>query len=319
MISKDEHKTACSIDLYDWLLRHHPKQVEKKYDSLVLLYDRHVSVKKGYHGFLNWKTGEKGNNIDFLCNYLGYRYPHAVRALIDGMIVKQEQEVLPSKHLKEKPENEKLTLPVPEPGPYKKLYAFLIGRGIPTIVINTLINRRLIYQEASHGNIVFINPQGDYYEVRGTNTYADRRCKRKDYCTECVLGLHQWCNKMDECQDYCPNPYHGSSKELGNRFWYFDPHPTTVSEAVYITEAAIDAISLFCIHQKQGNTVPAVYVSIGGVSKQGKIDRLKKSGKAILAVDNDSAGEVCRERNRDIPSLVPKNKDWNDDLRKEDY
>jgi DNA primase len=70
------------------------------------------------------------------------------------------------------------------------------------------------------------------------------------------------------------------------------------------------------IHKAQGKTNPAVYVSIGGVSNQQAIDRLKRKKLAVvLAVDNDSAGDECRQRNPDLTTLIPYNNDWNDDLR----
>ena len=96
--------------------------------------------------------------------------------------------------------------------------------------------------------------------------------------------------------------------------WYLltDPKPDTA----YVCEAAIDAVSLMLIHKAQKKTDPAVYVSIGGVANQQAIDRLRKKKLTIvLAVDNDPAGNKCRQRNSDLAALIPHNKDWNDDLR----
>ena len=41
--------------------------------------------------------------------------------------------------------------------------------------------------------------------------------------------------------------------------------------------------------------------------------------KVVLAVDNDAAGQGCRDRNPMLESIIPKNKDWNDDLKRGDY
>ena len=87
----------------------------------------------------------------------------------------------------------------------------------------------------------------------------------------------------------------------------------------YICEAAIDALSLMLIHRQQGKTDPAVYVSIGGVANQQAIDRLKRQIPSVLAVDNDPAGDGCRARNPDLPTLIPVGKDWNDDLLNSNY
>lgn len=81
-VSKDQYKRACSVDLYEFLLQNHPSAVKVEYSSALLLADKHVSVKRGYHGYRNFRTDEKGNNIDYLMNFLGYSYPEAVLALI---------------------------------------------------------------------------------------------------------------------------------------------------------------------------------------------------------------------------------------------
>ena len=62
-----------------------------------------------------------------------------------------------------------------------------------------------------------------------------------------------------------------------------------------------------------------MYCSIGGVANQQRVDVIKScmgaAGRPVfLAVDNDPAGEKCRERNPGCPALVPRLKDWNADL-----
>ncbi len=60
--------------------------------------------------------------------------------------------------------------------------------------------------------------------------------------------------------------------------------------------------------------VPAIYASIGGAGKQTAIDRIKQFKQAVIAVDNDDAGAECRARNSELDSIIPVNKDWNEDL-----
>lgn len=65
-----------------------------------------------------------------------------------------------------------------------------------------------------------------------------------------------------------------------------------------------------------GNVEPAYYISIAGATKQPAIDKLKLSKlNIILAVDNDEAGQVCRDRNFDLEYILPDRKDWNEDLQ----
>ena len=60
----------------------------------------------------------------------------------------------------------------------------------------------------------------------------------------------------------------------------------------------------------------AYYFSIAGAAKQPAIDRLKNSKLELtLAVDNDDAGQKCRDRNPGLACILPEKKDWNEDLQ----
>ncbi len=176
-------------------------------------------------------------------------------------------------------ETKQFSLPQQAEHPFHKVMVYLTGRGIPKSLVTHLIQEGLLYQD-QRGNAVFVDPDESYCEIRGTGT-----------------GNH----------------FHGCRKKASDRFWYFltDPKP----EAVYICEAAIDALSLMLIHLRVGRNDPAAYVSIGGVTNQRTIDRLKRKPGAVLAIDNDHAGEECRKRNPDLPALIPDGKDWNEDLQ----
>ena len=140
----------------------------------------------------------------------------------------------------------------------------------------------MLYPERDHGNAVFITPQNDYCEIRGT--YGGSA-----------------------------NHFHSCRKTSADRFWYVtssDEQP----RIAFICEAAIDAVSLMLLRKEAGDTEPSVYISIGGVSNQKAIERVKRRMPTVIAVDNDAAGERCREMNRDVFSLIPSCKDWNEDL-----
>lgn len=317
-VSKEQYERACSVDLYEFLTKNHGSAVKVEYGSALLLVDKHVSVKRGFHGYRNFRTNETGNNIDYLMNFLNYDYQSAVLALTgeSGTVSDYVPKV---NHLV--PEGPKeIFIPEAVQGQYRNLYAFLSARKIPTDVIQLLIDRGILYQSAVGNNAVFINPQRDYYELRGTNTYADRRCEKRKECQQYKAGEHNWCQDMDTCERYKPDPFHGVQKTQKDRFWYFAPSGDKPSEEVYVCEAAIDAISLYVIHKAQKKKETVVYVSIGGVANQSTIDRIVRGGKnVILAVDNDKAGQECREKNPTLKYVLPKNKDWNDDLKKGDY
>ncbi len=313
---------ARRANLYDYLLDCHPNQVVREGDSLRLLSNHSVSIKTGYSGYTDFATRDTGNAIECLMYFLDYSFRDAVAALavFDGM--PEEDLGVPEGNLGIQlhglpkatgsgPGPQGISVPLetqrspqapppapkpfapPEPvrGPYRQLFAYLTQqRGIPARLVQELINRKLLYQEAGHNNMVFINSVRTYAELRGT-----------------VSGA----------------PFHGMvSGSALEDFWWFKPGPpASLVSAAYICEGAIDAISLYLLRQRF--PLPAgdnpMYCSIGGVANQQRIDSIKAAMSAagrqtILAVDNDEAGEKCRQRNPDCFSYVPKSKDWNADL-----
>ena len=323
-VSKDQYKNACGVDLAAWLLVHHPEAVQHKYGAVTLRSDSHVSVKDGFHGFLDFRTGEKGNNVDFLMRYLGYDYPGAVMALLDlsasDVIVPVCNSAIGSGSSVAAPMSKEIALPAAAES-YRNVFAYLMSRGIPSDVIQMLVDRKVLYQSAKGNNAVFVSPQGDYLELRGNNSYADRRCRERTECSDYTAGDHQWCSCMALCPRYRKDPFHGCMKTRSDRFWYFTVGSSPYT-AVYICEAAIDAVSLYVLHMRHDKTKtePAVYVSIGGVANQQTVERIKRQHTGVvIATDNDAAGDGCRARNSELKTIRPVGKDWNEDLQKGQY
>ena len=173
-----------------------------------------------------------------------------------------------------------MSFPLSAQPPFTRVYAYLTrSRGIPECTVQRLIDAKLIYQEADHGNAVFVNREYDYCEIRGTLTFGQ--------------------------------PFHGCRKTKPDNYWSFGK-PAGERPKAYICEAAIDAISLYEILRAKG-PVNATFCSIGGVGNQKTIERIASQYDAVLAVDNDDAGAKCRERNPGVPFLFPTTKDWNSD------
>lgn len=276
--TKEQRTAALKIDLYEFLLKYH-YELFKKDGQRYLKYKNNPSIiiGKGKNGYKDCATSESGNNIEFLVNYLNYDIPNAIYALTNGEFIKEQS-------IKSHTEPQ-LNLPpeFPEPlnGTYKNLYAYLLKRGIHKDTIQMLIDKKLIYQEAKNNNIVFANKERTWGEIRGTLSEKS---------------------------------FHGmikNSKHTG--FWFFQVGAEK-SKNVFICEAAIDAISLYEIRKLKNELSDDVYISIGGVAKQDTINLIKKSRHVIIAVDNDEAGKECRIRNSDCESIIPKLKDWNEDL-----
>ena len=278
-VSKEQIISARHADLYDFLIKYHNSNFKHEGDSIRPKENHSISIKKGYKGYKDFANEEKGNSIEFLTNHMGYTFVEAVQALSNFSAPAQPADI----SQKDGIENVPPKFPEPVDGMYKNLFAFLKNRSISTETIQKLVKQKLLYQEKSKNNIVFINMERDFAELRGTYTFG--------------------------------NPFHGivtGSRHDG--FWWF--RTSKHASKCYICEAAIDAISLYELHKIQGKHEEAYYISIAGVAKQPAIDRLKKyKYKLVLSVDNDDAGQNCRNRNSDLEYIIPVHKDWNEDLQ----
>ena len=335
-VTHDAVQSARRADLYGFLLKNHPNDITAEGDSVRLLRNHSVSVRTGYAGYTDFTTGETGNGVDLLTRYLDYDFQDAVTDLcgfmgvdpqagpdsIDLARLGEPRRDAPGKApltlrdagVPDKPVRE-FRLPARMAGRYHGLFAYLnVSRGIPMETIQRLIDMNILYQEADsgHGNIIFADPAGTFYEARGT---------------------------------YPGKPFHQVQFSNPDAFWWFKTGSLdSVAARAYVCESAIDAVSLYLIHNPHlalsspyvGITDPyavgfyqrkatrgenALYCSIGGVANQRRIDAIKNGMRAagcpaFLAVDNDNAGELCRQRNPDMQALVPRGvKDWNDYLK----
>lgn len=276
--SQEQLKTARKADLYDFLLRYHSSQHRIEGRSIHPINNHSLSIKRGQTGYKDFNGEETGNSVDYLVRYMGYSLDEAVFALCGES--SDIQVAQPTIHILE----EKLQPVFPEPASqYKQMFAYLMRRGIPADTIQMLVDSKLLYQSKAHNNCVFINRERDWAELRGTFTYGEK----------------QFHGVVANCRH--------------DGFWWF--RTSKDADVCYVCEAAIDAISLYILHERQGRTEKAYYISIGGVWKQPAIDRVKKHFRTIMAVDNDEAGSNCRKRNSECEAIYPEHKDWNEDLQ----
>ena len=223
------------------------------------------------------------NSITFLTRHLGYSFQNAVVALC-GSAARPKPCGRPAANSNITAAGKNFTIPEAVPLPHRQMYAFLMRRSIPKEIVRWLVSNRLAYQSAGKNNIVFVNKERDYCEIRGTYTFTEK-------------------------------PFHGYWKAKQDRFRYFVPGRTKPDKA-YVTEAAIDAISLFLLHRLDGKDVSrSVYISIGGASNHVTINRIKAGIATVLVVDNDTSGNEYRRHHPDLEHAIPVMKDWNDDLK----
>ena len=69
-------------ELYDFLISNHSEAIKRKGSTLLLKGQKSVKVRKGYSGYIDYLTSERGNSIDFLMRYLDYTFEEAVDALL---------------------------------------------------------------------------------------------------------------------------------------------------------------------------------------------------------------------------------------------
>ena len=313
-VTREQIQSARQADLYVFMLSHHADMVEKEGTSLKLRNNHSLSIRRGYCGYTDFETGEKGNSIDFLVKWLRYSFKDAVYALngdtahvhsqqnepiqrdrglqTDEPNGSSEETVATGKAAKPRehpaettvsPMPKELVLPRMCHDPPVALREYLGFRGIPSWLSSRLMQRNLLYQEEGTRNIVFLSPEHDFFELRGT-------MKNR--------------------------PFHQCQKTLPDRCWHFCSHLIPARLAL-ICEGSIDAMSLFLLnhYRHEFDEVPVVYCGIGGVANYRTIDRIVSTIPTILAVDNDDAGAICRKRYPDLNCLIPKNKDWNEDLQ----
>ena len=92
-------------------------------------------------------------------------------------------------------------------------------------------------------------------------------------------------------------------------YWKFVSGP---GKHCYIAESAIDAISLYELLDRE----PAAYISVGGSASRKKLigKILDEYEQAVLAVDNDEAGDLTASLFPDVSRILPVRKDFNEDL-----
>lgn len=319
----EQMRQARRMPLSDFILRYDPDSYAKEGNSYRPKFNHSISIEEGFPGYNDFETGKGGNPVDYLVNVLGFKTNDAVFALIgDNGIANSLPTPAENQSADSKPYSTSQTgepkFPDPDSGKWSQLFAYLINtRGISAGTIRVLIKLGLIYQSSYHGNrnIIFMNRTRDWGEIRGTNTFADARCKNRRSCPNYEKCGHQWCSRQDTCADYVHDPCHymvANSREGG--FWAFNTAPDP--KTAYVCEGAIDAISLCeLLKIQQGHFVQAAYIGIGGAGKKKAIDRIcKEYPDVILAVDNDDAGAGCRANYPNLSSIVPTHKDWNEDL-----
>ena len=289
MISQDVIKQAQSIDLYEYLATTEPGNIKPEGQYGRLKDNHKIVFKKGSPYFYDNDSGSSGNPIDFLMHYRGLSFTQAIEALVGGTYIPGvvSNTAPGASNNSEKEEKREFTLEpwmLPKEGRYNRAFAYLTqSRGIPAEVVSALMKAKKLYEDTNH-NCGFYDAEEQVYEYRSTLTQTREGQK----------------------------PFRGVYRANKDRYWSFYMGEGA-PDAICITEAAIDAISLYVLLGQPKNFM---FASMAGCCNQAIIDRLKLEGiPLILATDNDEDGRKVYERNPDIQfCYIPRNKDFNEDL-----
>jgi hypothetical protein len=274
---------ARSTNLYNYMLQYHPEDVEKCGLGVIQLkaHDS-LKIKQGWSGFCRHATGDHGDSIRFLREYYGLSFREAVLELL-GDSYHVTSLMLTSEDInKDKQYN---LIPSKKDGAYKNVMAYLCSRGISAGTISKLMDAKLLYQDVRN-NAVFIHKDKSFAELKGTYTYGGKTFRQTINLT--------------------------GDKSL---YWSFGTGEPWKRDLAYITESAIDAVSLYELHIRKGIYDAADYCSCAGVGRVDAIAQIIADHRnSIIAVDNDAAGNRCVQQHQELKRIVPIHKDWNEDL-----
>lgn len=236
--------------------------------------------------------------IGVLRNLFGQSYDDAVYMLSGGRpslppkAVKTTEKTAAVKHTVQKIEFEGL----PEKANTKRTYAYLTKtRCIDPNMISSLMKQNLIYDGKLTGSVAVF----PIYDENGKAVGAD--------CNGTSTGIDSRTGKPIKFKHIVP----GSDIHYAWRFGY-NTDKITSGTPLFICESPIDAMSLCCLTKS-----PGIYISLAGSStKSETLDSMadKLGGKPVICTDNDEAGNKLRQMYPQYDTLIPKNKDWNDDL-----
>lgn len=241
----------------------------KEHDSLMVYPDS--------NSFYRFSTQQGGSSIDFLMQMQGMSQAEAIRTLA-SQLTERPTPLPQQKQPPVAPIKKELELPAACSGKYSRAMAYLTQtRCIDQEVVSYLMRQKgngsYLYQD-DRNNVVFVGVNAE-----GNPAYA---CRRSTLTASSFKG-----------------DVKGSDGDVG---WFVDHH----ASKLYVTEAAIDAMSLMTMRKEAGHAIDsASYLSLGGVSKITALENCLREHpeirEVVAACDRDDAG---RDGNARIADLV---------------
>ena len=298
LFTDEEMALVRSTNLPDFLahLGYHVQTVGNFYtlaemDSIRIKDDR---------TFFRYSTKQHGDAIAFLQEFRGMKFIEAVRCLLawhgrsrDSPAQSFQTSVPPIHPSRE--ERPEFYLPVANDN-QRRVYAYLMKRGIARSVIDSFVRQNLLYEDALRHNCVFVGRNHD-----GKPVFANKR------------------GTYDRNGTGFKGDHIGSDKSVAFRL----PCDKD-ADWVVVFEAPIDLMSFCTLHRK----VHSNAVALCGLSEKPLDTYLKENPhlkRVVLCLDADGPGQEATKRiaekygkkGYEVQVRLPaRGKDWNEDLQK---
>ena len=274
---------ANNIDIADMLQKQGEKlnKVGRDYR-----WERYDSVLIKGNKWFRHSRQEGGGPIQFMQYFYDMNYVDAIKYLLDG---EEGKEFIQSSNIAELKAE---FIPPKLSKNMHRTFAYLIKtRKIDADIVQYFVNEKKIFETEEYHDIAFCG--------------YDEDSKMKQMHLRSTIPGNRFFQDVD-----------GSDKQ------YYFRHIGT-NENVHVFEAPIDMLSYITLNKE--NWHESSYVCLGGVA----IDALENILNAnvnlknvYLCVDNDEAGDKTVRRigreldemNYNWERIIPKNKDWNEDL-----
>ena len=173
-VTEEEIQAAREMTAIEYLRRYEPNRLKKSSARNEWELVDHDSFKiNGENSVWHWKSRDIGGKsaLDYLIHVEGVGFLDAVQMLMD------EAPVVEQPLLANKPEQREFLLPGAAPD-NRRVYAYLLSRGIDRDVIDDCVRAGILYESAVYHNAVFLGTDGSgtprYAFLRGTYTKTTR-------------------------------------------------------------------------------------------------------------------------------------------------
>lgn len=281
--TKEQREQARQTDLANFLIGQGEKV--KKSGSEYEWLDGSQKVTIRGHLWYHQYEQKGGDVVDFVRRFYNKDYAEAVQMLLNNggsQIITSPPIEKEHKPFKLPPRNDRMS----------RVFSYLLlTRGIDKDVLFEFVRKKMIYESAYYHNAVFVG-----YDSSGKPRHAHKR------------------------GTVTSNPYKGNAAGSQPEYSF---HFNGTSDKIFLFEAPIDMLSFISMHKD--NWKNHSYAASCSVSDRVLFQCLKDNPNiknVYLCFDNDEAGQTANKRiaeklnsmNIQNEILVPKYKDWNEDL-----